>query len=568
VVAATALEHRSPTVGGGSISSAHDPSIATIAAALEAALRARAPARHAGTSLVRKLAAQVSRELGLDAAGRLSVDVCARVRDIGMVALPDSVVLRTDPLSPEDRALLNCHPVLGAELLQPFPMMAGAAELVRAHHERWDGGGYPDGLERELIPLPSRIVFVCDAFVATATDRPHRRGIGAEGAIEYVLGERDTQFDPVAVDCLVAVIGGRCRSRRPPPANGRNGGAGHASPDHRRAPTGARELRSAIAEFDAVPAFGPALERTLAAAAFGGPLGASNLADAIEGDIGATVAVLRAAQPRSRAPVTGVPAAVALLTGEEIRDAITALPTVAFPWQTRFEALLVRGLTHAQAVARATDRIAQLVRPFDRDELVAAALVHDIGKFLLALVWPGFAVATFAGDTPEEALRHERREFGCDHATLGGLLAERWGLPNVLVRAIAGHHSAYASPEAALIRVADMVVHHAHGDAVDRAVMLRLASRCELSADALRAIVVELPHAGAGPRRRAERSPLSGRETAILRLLAEGMRGAAIAQEVHLSESTVRTHLHNVYAKLEVPDRAQAVLRATEMGWI
>jgi putative nucleotidyltransferase with HDIG domain len=535
---------------------------------MEASLRARAPAQHAGTSLVRKLAGQVSRELGLDAAARLAVDVCAQVRDIGMIGLPDSVVLKTDPLSPEDWALLNCHPVLGAELLHPFPMMAEAAELVRAHHERWDGDGYPDGLTGEAIPLPSRIVAACDAFVSIATDRPHRRGIGAQGAIEHVLDERGVQLEPSAVDCLLTVITAKGGSRPRTLSSGGHPPAGQPSPAARRTPRGSRGLRSAIAELDSVPAFEPAREGVLQAAAFAGPLGGGDLADAVESDIGVTVAVLRAARLRSDTPVAGVPAAVALLTPQEIRDAILALATVAFPWQTKFEALLLRCRTHAQAVARATERIAQMVRPFDRDELVAAALVHDVGKLLMALVWPDFVGATIVRDNPEEALHQERREFGFDHATLGGLLAERWGLPDVLVRAVSGHHSAHASPEARLIRLADMVVHHAHGDAVDREVMLRLAARCEVSAEALRSIAFDLPHSGGGRRRRTERSPLSVRETDILHLLAEGTRGVAIAQELHLSESTVRTHLHNIYAKLEVPDRAQAVLRATEKGWI
>jgi HD-GYP domain-containing protein (c-di-GMP phosphodiesterase class II)/DNA-binding CsgD family transcriptional regulator len=555
-------------------------SIAAIADGVEGALRARAPAHHAGTPLVRKLAFQVARRLGLDATERQVVDVCAQVRDAGMISLPDSVVLKTGPLSPADWALLNRHPELGAELLESFPAMRRAAELVRAHHERWDGEGYPDGLEGELVPLPSRIVSVCDAFVAIATDRPHRSGIGAGGALEYILEERDAQFDPLTVDCLVEVIRGKSRSRATPnsglPGSGPLGAgqptaglssAGPTSPFARRAPAGALELRRAIAEFDTVPAFEPAVERTLAATEFGGPL-VGDLAGAIESDIGATVAILRAAQRRSDARVVGVPDALALLTAGEVRDAIGALPAVAFPWRTKFEALLLRCQSHAQAVARATDRIALLLRPSSRDELVAAALLHDVGKLLLALVSPDFADGTNLRDTPEEALRRERREFGFDHATLGGLLAERWGLSDGVVRGVSGHHSAHGAPEAALIRLADMVVHHAQGDAVDRDLMLRLATRCELSTNALRAIVVDLPHAGGNARRRAEPSPLSRRETAILRLLAEGRRGTAIAQELHLSESTVRTHLHNIYAKLEVPDRTQAVLRATDMGWI
>ena len=515
-------------------------SIAAIAEAWEAALRARAPAQHAGTPLVRKLAAQVSRQLGLGRAERVAVDVCAQIRDIGMIKLPDSVVLKTGPLSPQDWALLNRHPELGAELLQSFPTMAESAALVRAHHERWD-----------------------------ASDRPHRRGIGAEGAMEYIVSERGAQFDRRTVDSLWAVITGRDVARQRAALSTDEPAAPQPVPPAARTISQPREVRKALAEFDLVPAFGPALERALEAAGFAGPLGGSDLASVIESDLGMTVAVLRAAQRRSDTPVASVPEAVALLRAEEIRDAITSLPTVAFPWQTKFEALLLRCGSHAQGVARAADRIAQRLQPFGRDELVAAALLHDMGKLLLALMWPDFALSPAVPPTPEEALRQERRALGFDHASLGGLLADRWGLATPLACAIAGHHSAYAPAEpATLVRLADMLVHHAHGDTVDRDVMLRLASRCELSVDALRAIVGDLPHTGGGARRRAERSPLSGRETDILRLLADGSRVAGIAQEFHLSESTVRTHLHNIYAKLEVPDRAQAVLRSTEMGWI
>jgi HD-GYP domain-containing protein (c-di-GMP phosphodiesterase class II)/DNA-binding CsgD family transcriptional regulator len=544
-------------------------STAAIAEAWEAALRARAPAQHAGTPLVRKLAAQVSRQLGLGHAERVAVDVCAQIRDIGMIKLPDSVVLKTGALSPQDWALLNRHPELGAELLLCFSTMAESAALVRAHHERWDGNGYPDGLRGTAIPLPSRVVAVCDAFVAIASDRPHRRGIGAEGAMEYIVSERGAQFDPRTVDSLWAVITGRDAARQRAALSTDEPAAPQPAPQATRTISQPLEVRKALAEFDFVPAFGPALERALEALGFAGPLGGSDLASVIESDLGLTVAVLRAAQRRSDTPVAGVPEAVALLTAEEIRDAITSLPTVAFPWQTKFEALLLRCGSHAQAVARAADRIAQRLQPFGRDELVAAALLHDVGKLLLALMWPDFALSPAVRPTPEEALRQERRELGFDHASLGGLLAERWGLATPLACAIAGHHNAYAPAEpATLVRLADMLVHHAHGDTVDRDVMLRLASRCELSVDALRAIVGDLPHSGGSARRRTERSPLSGRETDILRLLADGRRVAAIAQECHLSESTVRTHLHNIYAKLEVPDRAQAVLRATEMGWV
>jgi DNA-binding CsgD family transcriptional regulator len=242
---------------------------------------------------------------------------------------------------------------------------------------------------------------------------------------------------------------------------------------------------------------------------------------------------------------------------------------LSFPWQTGFEALLLQSRIHAQAVARAADRLAQLVWPFQRDELVAAALVHDVGKLVLARIWPGFGSLTAFGHTPEELLAHERRSIGYDHATLGGLLMQRWRLDERLMTAVSGHHSSQrAGDVATFVRLADMVVHHAHGEAVDRNVMLRLAAACGVSPSSLRDVVFDLPHSGGSARRRAKASPLSSREREILQLVAEGKVAAEIADELDVSESTIRSHLHKTYAKLEVPDRAQAVLKATEMSWI
>lgn len=545
-----------------------DASMASMAAALEASFHARAPALHAGTPLVRKLALRVSRQLGLDEPQERMVDACAQLRDVGMIGLPDSVILNTGPLSPADWTLMNSHPELGAELLQSLPGMALVAGLVRAHHERWDGEGYPDGLRGEAIPLASRVVAVCDAFMAIATDRPHRRGAGAAGALDYLLQERGAQFDPTVVDCLVMVVTGKDGDPQLAPAEGvvrQAGGSARAS----RRPERAAELQSAIAGLDVIPVFGPACDRALAAASVAGSLERGELVGAVESDIGLTVAVLRLAQHRGHSAAAGVAGAVRGLGAEAIGATIAALPRLSFPWQTGFEALLLRCRVHAQAVARAMHLLAHAVSPFERDDLVANALLHDVGKLLLARIAPDFAEVTAIRHTPEELVAEERRTLGYDHASLGGLLMERWGLDHRMASAVSAHHTARRAGETAtLVRLADMVVHHAHGNAVDRNLMVRLAEACDMSARALRELVFDLPHAGGSARRRADPSPLSARETAILQLLADGRRAAQIARELHLTESTVRSHLHKVYAKLEVGDRAQAVLKATEMSWI
>src|SRR5690348_14430054 len=115
----------------------HVRSAADFARGLEAALEARAPGVYASTPLVCELAL---------------LDISARIRDIGMIGLPDRVVRSTEPLSPDDWELVNQHPALGAELLAGLPAMKQAQPIVRGHHERWDGGGYPDGHSQENIP--------------------------------------------------------------------------------------------------------------------------------------------------------------------------------------------------------------------------------------------------------------------------------------------------------------------------------------------------------------------------------------------------------------------------------
>jgi putative nucleotidyltransferase with HDIG domain len=320
-----------------------------------------------------------------------------------------------------------------------------------------------------------------------------------------------------------------------------------------------------------VPTFGPAAERVFAATATDDDASPHELVTTIESDTGLTIAVLRRAQAvPARQPISNVSDAVAALTASEIEEAVRALPRASFPWRTAIEAVLHHSRVHAQAVTRAADRIAREVKLQNIEDLLVAAHLHDIGQLALASVSPGYGGATDPRTTtPEERVRKERRALGIDHASLGALTLTKWGLPARLARTVAAHHTSTAENDlATLVRLADMVAHYANGDAIDRKVMLRLASVSGLSVTALRDVLFELPHSGGSRRRRAEPSPLSTRETGVLRLLGEAKVYKEIAADLGLSVSTVRTHLHNVYTKLQVANAAQAVLRATEMGWI
>ena len=318
-----------------------------------------------------------------------------------------------------------------------------------------------------------------------------------------------------------------------------------------------------------LPAFGPACDHAAAALDAGRP-GLAALIAAVESDTGLTVAVLRRAQVLStRRAIANIPAAVTRLSDDDIRMVLDEIPRASFPWRTRQEALIQDLRLHGHTVALAADRLAEEIGFEDRDDLVCAALLHDVGKlvFALAIDDPNWCVDT-RSTTPEQRIRDERRITTLDHASLGSILAERWGLPDRLATVIGGHHrSDSTSRITCLLRLADLVAHCALGDAVDRRIMLRLAAILGLRGPALRDALFDLSQAG-GMRRRSIPSPLSDRETAALRQLAAGKVYKDIAQDLGVATSTVRTHLHSVYAKLEVADRAQAVLQAREMGWI
>ena len=548
-----------------------DPRLAVwVGEALEAALRARAPGLHASTPMVRELAAKVGRELRLGAQSSALLDLSVGVRDVGMIALPDSVVFATARPSPAEWELIHRHPVIGAELLEELAVVAAAAPVVRSHHERWDGGGYPDGHTGDAIPLLSRVITICDSFVAMATDRPHRLGIGSDAALELVCQERGSQFDPHIVDALTAVLAGGPEPRR---TSARKSTVHVTSQAPSREPaTGSwDELAGVIAEFDLVPAFAPALERVLATISTPGSSG-SELVAAIESDTGLTVAVLRRAQSVvPRRPIANVPEALAALSRDEIEQAIKALPLAEFPWRTSpLKVVLHRSRVHAQGVMRAADRIARELGLAERDDVLVAALLHDIGKLVLGRAHPEYTQLINARtSTPEQRIREEQAALMMDHAKLGGLLLGRWGLPEKLADTVARHHSCEDENEVAThVSLADMVAHHGQGDAVDRRKMLRLCHVCGLSVKALRDLLFDLPHSGGSHRRRAEPSPLSPRQTEVLRVLAEGKAYKTIALELGISSSTARSHLHSTYKKLGVDDRTHAVLRATEMGWI
>ena len=122
------------------------------------------------------------------------------LHDIGKIGIPDSVLDKDGPLTPDERRVMQEHPLIGAQLLEGVPLLDGEGlRVVRSHHERWDGRGYPDGLERDEIPTGARIFAVADALDAMTSERPYRDALDWEDAVDEILRESGSQFDPLVV---------------------------------------------------------------------------------------------------------------------------------------------------------------------------------------------------------------------------------------------------------------------------------------------------------------------------------------------------------------------------------
>jgi ribonuclease P protein subunit RPR2 len=118
------------------------------------------------------------------------------LHDVGKVGIPERILGKPGPLSAAEWRVMRTHPIIGFQILQGIPFMQTAAEIVRYHHEMWDGSGYPEGLVREQIPLPARVFQVVDAFDAMTTDRPYRASLGIERAAAEIARMAGSQFDP------------------------------------------------------------------------------------------------------------------------------------------------------------------------------------------------------------------------------------------------------------------------------------------------------------------------------------------------------------------------------------
>ncbi len=166
------------------------------------------------------LALDLADQLGLGPERQRNLEFAALLHDVGKIAIPKEIINKPGKLDPDEWTIIKTHTVEGQKMLERVGgFMRQVGIIVRSHHERWDGGGYPDGLAGESIPLEARIITCCDSWNAMRTDRPYRKALSHDVALAELLSGAGGQFDPGVVEAFVAMVAPAVESDAPAPAS-------------------------------------------------------------------------------------------------------------------------------------------------------------------------------------------------------------------------------------------------------------------------------------------------------------------------------------------------------------
>ncbi len=174
--------------------------------ALANAIEIRDPYTHGHTDRVKVLARAIGAKMGWDPERLTNLWIGCTLHDIGKIGVPDSILSKPGPLTPDEFAVMKTHPEIGAKIIEGVPFLKAAIPYVYYHHERYNGTGYPSGLAGEEIPIEGRLLAVVDAFDAITSDRPYRRGQSLAAAREELRIFSGIQFDPAIVDIFFEVL--------------------------------------------------------------------------------------------------------------------------------------------------------------------------------------------------------------------------------------------------------------------------------------------------------------------------------------------------------------------------
>jgi len=155
---------------------------------------------------VERLSIELARQVGLRRKNINDLRLAIYLAEIGKIRIPDSIITKRERLSFEELEIVKKHPVIACKMVENLKGMKGIARIVRAHHERFDGEGYPDNMLGKTIPVEARIISIVDSYVAMTSERPYKRSLSENEALEELAKGKDKQFDGAIVDKFVEIL--------------------------------------------------------------------------------------------------------------------------------------------------------------------------------------------------------------------------------------------------------------------------------------------------------------------------------------------------------------------------
>lgn len=414
---------------------------------------------------VRRLAGHIAQQMDLPAPQRGKLQVAALLHDIGRVGLRDDVCHKTSALTPEEQAHVRQHVELGVRILGHLFTDAELLAMVRHHHERYDGAGYPEGLAATQIPVGARILTVADAFVAMTQDRPHRPAVSAEQAVAEVRKLSGKQFCPEVVEALVSCLGQAdpetAGSSHPadaptdraaavgdtaaaPGAALGNATADPPEPEEVSQATLSRCVR-AVGELKALP---NVVNEVMAMTA-DEDFRLEALVEKIQCDQALSTKVLglaNSAMYTSRMKVESIDRAVVKVGIDGIRHLVLGIglidqwsePSGGEQFHTDF-------WRHSMGTALLATRIATSAGAEDEQAAFTAGLLHDIGQLILmeALEDQYTVIVQQARASHTHLPKLEWKYLKTDHGELMQSVGHDWRLPDLIVDTISRHHAAW-----------------------------------------------------------------------------------------------------------------------------
>lgn len=402
--------------------------------AISGAIDAKDPYTSGHTERVTLMALALANRLKRKDISHRDLRLAGLLRDIGYLTIPESILKKTEPLTPEEQAEIQRHPVTAASLLAPVLRVEGVVEAVRHHHERWDGKGYPSNLRGEEIPVMARILAICDAYDALLSPRPYRDGLPQEKAIAEIKNNLGMQFDPGIGQAFLRMMEEEPNLREAVDSL-------LPAPESLPAIHGGEKPQDE-GDLEEMPILPQVALRLMEMAHEDPPPTSHQLIALLKVDPVLSSKLLKFAnsfQEGFAGRVTSLEQAVRILGHEKIAHLAVGFTLYDSLNEQPIPPIWEQLSDHSLLVGVAARLIAdKMMLPDLADEAFMAGLMHDIGKIVLIRRHQD-AYLSLLESSP--SLQQERTAIGTDHVETGHKAARSWGLPERLVEAISTHHA-------------------------------------------------------------------------------------------------------------------------------